>query len=221
MAGPAGLGQGRNTPLRRAAHTRSRPSCEDAGSRTWAAHGRRSCVVPVMDCHWRCDVPHTKMCTLDGVNLDDLPLAEFAFPGPVRDRLAAAILSGAKTSTSGLVLGYERANEPIPTIGQLKAVVDSDDRRVAAIELTEVRVVRLADVDLQHVLDEGEGDESVAQWRAGHESFCHSAEVLAELGDPSFTVNDDTLVLALRFRLSTPPKTRVSESAHTWSQPLM
>lgn len=153
-----------------------------------------------MDCHWRCDVPHTKMCTLDGVNLDDLPLAEFAFPGPLRDRLVAAILSGAKTSTSGLVLGYERANEPIPAIGQLQAV-DSDDRRVAAIELTEVRVVGLADVDLQHVLDEGEGDESVAQWRAGHESFWHSAEVLAKLGDPSFTVNDDTLVLALRFRL--------------------
>jgi hypothetical protein len=31
-------------------------------------------------------------------------------------------------------------------------------------------VVRLADVDLRHALDEGEGegDESVAQWRAGH-----------------------------------------------------
>ena len=83
----------------------------------------------------------------------------------------AAILSGTKTSTSGLVLGYERENEPLPMVGQLSAVVDSEDRRVAAIEVTEVRVVRLADVDLQHVLDEGEGDKSVAQWRAGHEGF--------------------------------------------------
>jgi uncharacterized protein YhfF len=99
------------------------------------------------------------------------------------------------------VLGYERANEQLPSVGQLEAVVDSADRRVAAIELTEVRVVRLADIDLQHVLDEGEGDESVAQWRAGHESFWHSAEVRAELGDPGFTVDDDTLVLAQRFRL--------------------
>jgi len=72
---------------------------------------------------------------------------------------------------------------------------------VAAIELTQVRVIRLADVDLQHALDEGEGDESVAEWRAGHEKFWHSAEVRAELGDPRFTVNDDTLVLAQRFRL--------------------
>jgi uncharacterized protein YhfF len=141
------------------------------------------------------------VCTLNGMRLDDLPRAEFAFPGPLRDRLVAAILSGAKTSTSGLVLEYERANEPLPSVGQMEAVVDSDDRPVAAIEVTDVRVVRLADVDLQHVLDEGEGDESVAQWRAGHESFWHSAEVRAELGDPSFTVSDDTLVLAQRFRL--------------------
>jgi uncharacterized protein YhfF len=135
------------------------------------------------------------------MNLDDLPRAEFAFPGPLRDRLVAAILSGAKTSTSGLVLSYECANEPLPSVGELEAVVDSDERRVAAIELTEVRVVRLADVDLQHALDEGEGDESVAQWRAGHEAFWHSAEVRAELCDPTFTVNDDTLVVAQRFRL--------------------
>jgi uncharacterized protein YhfF len=69
------------------------------------------------------------------------------------------------------------------------------------IEVTGVGVVRLADVDLQHALDEGEGDETVAQWRAGHEEFWHSAEVRAELGEPDFTVDDDTLVVAQRFRL--------------------
>jgi uncharacterized protein YhfF len=135
------------------------------------------------------------------MNLDDLPRMEFAFPGPLRDRLVTAVLSGEKTATSGLVLAYERENEPLPEVGQLLAVVDSADRRIATIEVTRVRVIRLADVDLQHALDEGEGDESVAEWRAGHEKFWHSAEVRAELGDPHFTVNDDTLVLAQRFRL--------------------
>jgi uncharacterized protein YhfF len=119
------------------------------------------------------------------------------WPGPLRDRLVAAILSGAKTATTGLVL----ENEPLPEVGQLLAMVDSADRRVAAIEVTQVRVIRLADVGLQHALDEGEGDKSVAEWRAGHEKFWHSAEVRDELGDPHFTVNDDTLVLAQRFRL--------------------
>jgi uncharacterized protein YhfF len=135
------------------------------------------------------------------MNLERLPRAEFAFPGPLRDQLVAAILSGAKTSTSSLVVGYERENEPLPEVGQRSAVVDSEDRRVAVIELTEVRVVRLADIDLQHALDEGEGYESVAQWRARHETFWHSAEVRAELGDPGFTVHDDTLVVVERFRL--------------------
>ena len=134
-----------------------------------------------------------------GVTLHDLPRAEFAFPGPLRDRLVAAILSGSKTSTTSLLLDYG----PLPGPGQRFAVVDSEDRRVAVIELTEVRVVRLADVDLQHAIDEGEGDESVAQWRAGHERFWHSAEVRAELNDPGFTVDDDTLVVAERFRLVT------------------
>ncbi|MEU8285001.1 ASCH domain-containing protein [Micromonospora sp. NPDC048905] len=135
------------------------------------------------------------------MDLDDLPLAEFAFPGPLRDTLVAAILTGAKTSTTGLLVGYECANEPLPEVGQLSAVVDSAGRRVAVIELTDVRVVRLADVDLAHALGEGEGDESVAQWRAGHETFWHSAEVREELGNPDFTVDDDTLVVTERFRL--------------------
>ncbi|MEU9421157.1 ASCH domain-containing protein [Streptomyces sp. NPDC048272] len=135
------------------------------------------------------------------MNLDDLPTVEFAFPGPLRDQLVAAILSGAKTTTSGLVLEYERENEPLPEIGQQSAVVDSDGRRIAVIELTEVRAIRLADVDLQHALDEGEGETSVAEWRAGHERFWHSAEMREELGEPDFTVDDDTQVLAQRFRL--------------------
>ncbi|HEX8631001.1 MAG TPA: RNA-binding protein, partial [Catenuloplanes sp.] len=52
-----------------------------------------------------------------------------------------------------------------------------------------------------HVLDEGEGDRSVAQWRAGHERFWHGAQMRAVMGQPDFTVDDDTLVVALRFRL--------------------
>ncbi|MFG1890364.1 ASCH domain-containing protein [Micromonospora sp. NPDC049051] len=135
------------------------------------------------------------------MEIDGLPTAEFAFPGPLRDQLVSAILSGAKTSTSGLVLSYERTGEPMPEVGERSAVLDSAGRRVAVIEVTEVRVVRLADVDLRHALDEGEGYGSVAQWRAGHETFWHSAEVREELGDPGFTVDDDTPVLVERFRL--------------------
>ena len=43
---------------------------------------------------------------------DDLPVAEFAFPGPLRDQLVAAILAGEKTTTTGLVADYEHENDP-------------------------------------------------------------------------------------------------------------
>lgn len=132
---------------------------------------------------------------------EDLPIAEFAFPGPLRDQLVAAILSGDKTTTTGLLAGYEREGAPLPRPGLRQAVVDSAGHRVGVIETTAVRVVRVADVDLVHALGEGEGFTSVADWRAEHERFWHSEDVRAELGDPEFTVNDDTLVVAQTFSL--------------------
>jgi uncharacterized protein YhfF len=132
---------------------------------------------------------------------DDLPVAEFAFPGPLRDQLVAAILAGEKTTTTGLVADYEHENDPLPTPGLRQVVVDSAGRGVAVIETTGVRVIRLADADLDHALGEGEGFTSVAQWRAGHEQFWHSAEMRQALGDTAFTVGDDTLIVAHEFRL--------------------
>jgi uncharacterized protein YhfF len=135
------------------------------------------------------------------MELDDLPVAEFGFPGPLRDKLVGAILSGAKTSTSGLLAEYEQANEPLPEVGQRSAVVDSAGNRVAVIEVTDVRVIRVGDVDLRHAIDEGEGYETVQQWRTSHAEFWHSTDVRDELGDPDFRVDDDTLIVAERFRL--------------------
>ncbi|MFK0254584.1 ASCH domain-containing protein [Streptomyces sp. NPDC090445] len=132
---------------------------------------------------------------------EDLPPYLLGFPGPLRDALVAAVLSGAKTSTTGLLPEYEAEGEPLPEPGDRSVLVDSDERAVAVVEVTEVRVVRLADVDLRHALDEGEGYASVAEWRASHESFWHSDPVRAVIGDPDYTVDDDTLVVAERFRV--------------------
>jgi len=132
---------------------------------------------------------------------EDLPVAEFAFPGPLRDQLVAAIVAGDKTTTSGLVASYEHEGEPLPHPGLRQMVVDSSGNPVVAIETTAVRVIRLADVDLAHALGEGEGYKSVAEWRAGHERFWHSADMRDAMGDPQFTVDDDTRVVAQTFRL--------------------
>jgi uncharacterized protein YhfF len=76
---------------------------------------------------------------------DDLPVAEFAFPGPLRDQLVAAILAAEKTTTTGLVADYEHENDPLPAPGLRQVVADSADCGVVVIETTAVRVIRLAD----------------------------------------------------------------------------
>jgi uncharacterized protein YhfF len=131
----------------------------------------------------------------------DLPLAEFAFPGPVRDALVAAILTGDKTSTTGLVADFEKCGDPLPEVGRRAAVVDSDGRPVAVIETTHATVARLGDVDLAHALAEGEGFRTLEEWRAVHEQFWHSDQMRAVLEDPGFVVDDDTPVVLERFRL--------------------
>ncbi|MBY4129340.1 ASCH domain-containing protein [Rhodococcus fascians] len=129
-----------------------------------------------------------------------LPIVEFAYPGPLRDCLVEAVLSGAKTSTASLLVQY--SDDDLPRVGDRGAVVDSTGTTVAIIKTIAVDVVALSDVPLQHALDEGEGYADVMQWRSGHERFWQSAEVREELGDPNFTVNDDTQVVLERFTLA-------------------
>ena len=132
-----------------------------------------------------------------------LGVGEFAFPGPLRDQLIAAILEGTKTTTTGLVDDYERDGEPMPRPGDREVVIDSAGEPVALIEIVKVRVVRVGDVDLAHALGEGEGYASVADWRAGHEAYWHSDAMRTCVGDPAFTVDDDTPAVALEFRTVT------------------
>ncbi|MGH3453153.1 MAG: ASCH domain-containing protein [Nocardioidaceae bacterium] len=139
----------------------------------------------------------------DPHGLAGLPKALFAFPGPLRDTLVEAILDGRKTSTTGLVAEYEVEREPLPREGERSVVVDSSDHPVAIIETTGVRIVPIADVDLDHAVAEGEGHTTVEDWRRDHESFWHSDDMRAALGDPTFAVTDATQVVLERFRLVT------------------
>lgn len=132
--------------------------------------------------------------------VEPLPVSEYGFPGPLRDLLVDAIRTGRKTSTTSLVLEYEREGEPLPAVGDRAIVIDSAGDPVGIEEITQVRVVRLGDVDRAHALDEGEGFTSIAEWRAGHEGFWHGAEYREWWGDPSFRVDDDTLAVLVRFR---------------------
>src|SRR3979411_3092965 len=90
----------------------------------------------------------------------------------LRRQLVAAVLSGDKIATSSLREEYEpHADEPLPQVGERFLLVGYDDEPLGVVGTTELNVVRAGDVDLQFARDEGEGFETVAQWRAAHERF--------------------------------------------------
>lgn len=129
----------------------------------------------------------------------------FADPGPLREELTALALAGTKTTTASLFLEFEIDGESIPEPGQSDVLVDSSDRPVAIVETLSVRVVRLADVDDRHAIDEGEGYADAAAFRTSHERYWIESGVVdrirAHLGDPDWSIDDDTLVVAERFRI--------------------
>jgi uncharacterized protein YhfF len=127
---------------------------------------------------------------------ETMGVCEFAFPGPLRDRLVAAVLRGAKTATTAL------EGEPLPRAGDRQAVIKSDGSTACVIELLRVSVLRLADVDLTTAVAEGEGFRDVAHWRADHEQFWNQEVRPSVSSIPPLT--DDTPVLVQWFRVISP-----------------
>lgn len=136
-------------------------------------------------------------------DLASLPGWGFAFPGPLRDELTALALAGTKTTTAGLFAEMEVDGEALPIPGTREILLDSDERPVALIETVDCRVVRLADVDDRHAIDEGEGYADASEFRTAHERFWNGYldDLRTRLGDPSFELDDDTLVVLQRFRV--------------------
>lgn len=135
--------------------------------------------------------------------LDGLSRWGFAEPGPLRHKLTAAALAGAKTTTSSLYVEYEIDGDPLPEVGSRQILIDSAEQPVAIVETVECRVVRLADVDDRHAIDEGEGYRDAAAFRVAHERYWNGylEPLRVGLADPTFRLTDDTLVVAERFRI--------------------
>ena len=127
----------------------------------------------------------------------ELPDVEFGFPGPLRDQLVAAILSGEKTSTTGLLEHYQREGETPGRVGERQRVIDSDGRGVAVIEITESEIKPMGEVDLAFAIDEGEGFETLDEWRDAHVRFFTSPA----MEGPPVAIDDDSLVVCTRFRV--------------------
>src|SRR5260370_36861118 len=109
----------------------------------------------------------------------------------LRSKVVAAVLRGEKIATPSLRNEYAPdTDEPLPQPGESFLLLGYDDEPLGVVKTTESQVVRAADVDLQFARDEGEGFETVEQWRSAHERFWSEREIA-----------DDTLIVCERFTL--------------------
>ncbi len=128
-------------------------------------------------------------------------ICEFGFPGPLRDRLVQAVLSGAKTATSSLLADWERDGVQPPASGELETVIDSAGIPVAIIEIVGSEVVPLGAVDDRVARAEGESYRTAAGWRSEHERFWRE-DVFPEWEGDVPVLDDSTLVVVEWFRLA-------------------
>jgi uncharacterized protein YhfF len=107
----------------------------------------------------------------------------------MRRHLGAAVLAGEKTATAGLWSEYEAEGEAIGEPGDRFALLGYDDEPVAVIEVTEAKLVPAGEIDIEFARDEGEGFESVDDWRVAHEEFFQQE------------LTPETMIVAVRFKV--------------------
>ena len=82
------------------------------------------------------------------------------------DQLLAFVLGGSKRATCWSALDGQQTH-----VGKQMVVQDGAGRPRAILETVELKQQRFCDVGLQFALDEGEGDETLDDWRRGHRSY--------------------------------------------------
>lgn len=87
------------------------------------------------------------------------------------DGLLALVLAGTKTGTSSSLWDFEHTGEAMPEVGWLNIILDGAGVPRALLETTHVEVVPFGEVSAAHAFAEGEGDQSLAHWRAVHERY--------------------------------------------------
>jgi uncharacterized protein YhfF len=128
----------------------------------------------------------------DMLRVDGFRSFEFGTPAEMREKLTGLVLEGRKRATAGLLEQYADEGEELEHVGERLVVLDNDRRPVGTVQITQVDVFPFAKVPWEFVTAEGEGDDTVQEWRENHRT-----EWQAE----GFSVHDDTQVVCLRFVL--------------------
>lgn len=80
----------------------------------------------------------------------------------------ALVLAGRKRATAASLAELRLSGDPIPRPGDFAIVTDWDGEAKAVLRTTAVEIRRFFEVDAAFARTEGEGDGSLAWWRAAH-----------------------------------------------------
>lgn len=92
------------------------------------------------------------------------------------------------------ILGGEE--DPLPQSGDYSIILNSKDEAVCVIQTTKTTVVPFDEVSKEHAYKEGEGDRSLAYWRAVHEEF-----FTKEFEETKTEFNGQTRILCEEFQV--------------------
>ncbi|MFV0285927.1 MAG: ASCH domain-containing protein [Demequina sp.] len=87
------------------------------------------------------------------------------------DGLLALVLAGTKTGTASSLWDYEHTGDPVPAVGDLSIILDGAGEPRALLRTTAIETVPFDEVTAEHAHSEGEGDQTLAYWRASHERY--------------------------------------------------
>lgn len=135
---------------------------------------------------------------------------EFGMPGEFRQWIVGEILSGRKTGTTNLAVGFDALGISGPRVGELRALVDSTNHRVAVVRFTEV--VRTSSATVTEEITRHESP-SIEAWRVAHHDYWTSLvpTIQRHLDNASWQLTDDEPAISAVFEVveavEAPPST--------------
>lgn len=110
--------------------------------------------------------------------------------------LARLVKQGIKRATTSLYYWYQVEEEALPKAGDLSVVTDWQGVAQCIVETKKVTILPFIEVTEEFVKAEGEGDKSLAYWRAVHLEF-----FTRELEEQGKEFSDDMLVVCEEFEV--------------------
>jgi uncharacterized protein YhfF len=142
--------------------------------------------------------------------LGDVAFTVFGFgdSAELADELVSLVINGTKRATTSLPRDYVAPGKSPPKQGDLSIVVDGTKTPRCIIRTVHVEIKPMRDVDELFAWDEGEGDRSLAWWKAAHIRYFARQGVRE-----GFVFDDSAEVVLERFEVVWPSK---SGRARAW-----